>query len=133
MFLAASNPPRQLLVTRYIGVVRRGELAQRLAETRALVAGLRPGFTVLVDLSQLEALDADCDSEIAAFMDCFTRAGVGRVVRVIPDPSKDIGFKILGIFHYPPALPVVECENFGQAARWLEAATGEIDTAAPRI
>jgi hypothetical protein len=120
MFLASVNKPRQLLLTRYIGNVRQGELSRACAELKSLLAELQPGFTALVDLSQLTDMDPECATEVGTFMEAFTRAGIGRVVRVIPDHTKDIGFNILGVFHYPHGLSVVNCESFADAARALE-------------
>lgn len=120
MFLATVNQPRQLLVTRYIDAVDAEELQRGLLEVRELLATLSPGFTLLVDLSQLAEMDAACASQIGLFMEHFTHAGLGRVVRVIPDGSKDIGFNILGAFHYPKDLPVANCQSFAEAAHLLE-------------
>jgi hypothetical protein len=52
-------------------------------------------------------------------MELIGRAGVGMVVRVIPDPSKDIGMNILTIFHYPQQLQVVTCQNLAEALQAL--------------
>jgi hypothetical protein len=121
MFLATVSKSRQLLVTRYLNEVRRGELVQGLTEVNELYSQLSPGFTVLVDLTQLTEIDPECATEVGALMESFVGAGVGRVVRVIPDDSKDIGFNIMGVFHYPKGLPVMNCQNFQEAARFLEA------------
>jgi len=52
-------------------------------------------------------------------MDLVGQAGVGLVVRVIPDPSKDIGMNILTVFHYPHHPRIVTCESMAAAAREL--------------
>lgn len=120
MFLATVSKPRQLLATRYILEVQRGDLTRGIHEVKELLSVLSPGFTVLVDLSQLTGMNPECATEISVLMESFTRAGVGRVVRVIPDESKDIGFNILGAFHYPKELPVMNCQSFEEAAQLLE-------------
>ena len=61
----------------------------------------------------------DCTPEVGRVMEMVAQAGVGLVVRVIPDPSKDIGLNILGIFHYPEQLKVINCQNLMEAARLL--------------
>jgi len=55
-------------------------------------------------------------AEMGRVMELIAQAGVGMVVRVIPDPSKDIGMNILTIFHYPPGLHVATCRNLTEAA-----------------
>lgn len=119
MFLATINKPRQLLVTHYIEDVGPDELARSVAEVRQLLASLSPGFTLLVDLSQLHSMDPDCARPIGEIMEQLVAAGVGRVIRVIPDVSKDIGFNILGIFHYPKELSVTNHATFKEAITFL--------------
>ena len=120
MFLATVSKPRQLLATRYIQEVNRADLTRALVEVKELLTCLSPGFTVLVDLSQLTGMDSDCAAEIGLLMEDFTRAGVGRVIRLIPDVTKDIGFNILGVFHYPNDLPIMNCQSFKEVVQLLE-------------
>ena len=63
----------------------------------------------------------DCTPEMGRTMELIGNAGVGLLVRVIPDPSKDIGMNILTIFHYPHGLQVVTCQNLTEAARCTRA------------
>jgi hypothetical protein len=46
--------------------------------------------------------------------------GVKLIIRVIPDPSKDIGFGILSRFHYPNKPRTVICETLSEAAKHLK-------------
>jgi hypothetical protein len=41
---------------------------------------------------------------------------VDLVVRVIPEPGRDIGMNILTVFHYPHRPRVVTCQNLTAAA-----------------
>jgi hypothetical protein len=120
MLLVSSNKPRQLLQIRFIGEVRPEEFQNARADLLAEMDGLAPGFHYLVDFSQFESMGLDCTLEVGRIMDLITKAGVGRVVRVIPDSSKDIGMTILTIFHYPRELPVVTCQNLPEAAKALK-------------
>ena len=52
-------------------------------------------------------------------MELYRSRGVARVVRIIPDPGKDIGLGILSIFHYPHGLQIITCENRAEALRAL--------------
>jgi hypothetical protein len=84
-----------------------------------LVADLGPGFRLLTDLSRLESMDLDCAKELGAFMEFIDRSGVSLVVRVIPDPKKDIGLNILTIFHYRHHPRFVSCAKMSLAAKHL--------------
>jgi hypothetical protein len=55
-------------------------------------------------------------------MDAVAEKEVGMVVRVIPDPHKDIGFNILSQFHYGPKTKLATFESLAEA---LSALLGE--------
>lgn len=120
MLLAASNSSRRLLYLSYIGEVRAGDLARTEEEVKTLAAGLPRGFRLLVDLSQLEVMEMGCMTVIGRMMELFDQYGVEMIVRVIPDPAKDIGFNIFTLFHYPHRPKVVTCQNMAEAGRALE-------------
>jgi len=48
-------------------------------------------------------------------MEMMKSTGVGLVVRVIPDPSKDLGVGILSLFHLPRSLKIVTTETRDEA------------------
>jgi len=121
MVLVTSNKPRQLLYISYIGRVRLTEFSPGQADLRTQLGGLSPGFTLLADFSRLEAMDLECAPELGRVMDLIGQAGVGLVVRVIPDPSKDIGMNILTVFHYPHHTRIVTCDSMAAATRELGA------------
>jgi anti-anti-sigma regulatory factor len=104
-FEIAVDEDGQVLRTHFRGVVMPFDLAAKSAQIAALIARLKPGFTVIADLSALERMDLDCVEHIARLMDLFRRAGVGRVLRVIPDADKDIGFTLLSHTHYRGKVP----------------------------
>lgn len=119
MLLVTSNQSKQLLCLSFIGTVRPDEFPNGRADVAAQLTGLSPGFRYLVDLTQLESMSEACLAELGRMMELISRAGVGLVVRVIPDPSKDIGMNILAVFHYPHGLSFVTCKNFAEAAQAL--------------
>ncbi len=119
MLLVTSNKSRQLLYAHFIGPVRAEEFAAGRADLAVQLAGMSPGFHYLADFTHLESMELDCTVEIGRVMEMIAAAGVGLVVRVIPDPSKDIGMNILTIFHYPPGLRVITCQNLTEAANAL--------------
>ena len=119
MFLATSSKPGRLLRLDYIGRIRPEELARCAEDTKTLLAELPRGFRLLADFSQLEAMDLACMAEIGRMMELLDQSGVGLIVRVFPDPSKDIGFNIVGIFHYPNNPRVITCQTMTEAGKAL--------------
>ncbi len=119
MFLATSNQTKRLLCLNYIQRVLPAELELGRNDVKALLAGLPPGFCLLVDLSQVESMDPECAPEMGRTMELIDQAGVGLIVRVIPDPAKDIGMNILTVFHYPHHPRIITCENLAEAVHKL--------------
>ena len=119
MFLVTSNKHQRLLCLHYIQRVLPAELANARGDVKALLAELPPGFRLLADFSQLESMDSECAAEIGRTMELLDQSGVSLIVRVIPDPAKDIGMNILTVFHYPHHPRIITCENLAEALRKL--------------
>ena len=119
MVLTTSNKSRRLLCVSYIETVRVGEMKRNRADVEAQVRELGPGFRLLADLSRLDLMELDCRPELGEFMELIDRSDVSLVVRVIPDPTKDIGMNILTAFHYRSRPQVITCETMTQAAHHL--------------
>jgi hypothetical protein len=116
MFLATVNKPKQLLCLIFIGHVSIEELERGWPDFVLLLADLTSGFRLLTDLSQVDSMDVDCAKQIGKVMELCEQKGVGLVVRVIPDPEKDIGMNLLSLFHYHRRPRIVTCENMVEAA-----------------
>lgn len=119
MVLVTANPSRQLLYLRYIGDVSPEQLADVREELTSLVATLKPEFTLLVDMTELGSMRVECAEELGRKMELMDSAGVGRVVRIIPDTSKDIGMSILALFHYPHHPSTCHFPTLKEAAKEL--------------
>jgi hypothetical protein len=117
MIQAQADKPRQLLRIRFSQHVGPEEVRSYSETVRALVAELQPGFRLLTDLSQLVSMDVACVPHIGRMMDLFRENGVAEVVRVIPNPQKDIGFNILSVFHYSRDVRIVTCESLAEATK----------------
>jgi len=85
---------------------------------------LKPGFRLLVDLTELETMDLSCSPFIANIMEMCDATGVAEVTRIIPDPSRDIGLQILSFFHYHNDIPIRTCASAAEANEFLEQAPG---------
>ncbi len=120
MFLATTNKARRLLHLSYVDQVTVAELERGYPEVVALLAAFPDGFDMLADLGRLASMDIACEEIIGKTMEMLEQRGLERVVRVIPDPSKDIGLKIIGLFHYSKKIRIVTCKTMAEAARALE-------------
>jgi len=121
MFQVEADKSENLLVLRFSRHVKPEEAKQCGEKVAAMVADLQPGFRLLTDLSGLESMELACTAYIKRTMDLCNKKGVAKVVRVVPDPHKDIGFNILSLFHYRYGIPIVTCENAEEAMKVLAA------------
>ena len=119
MVLATSNKRQRLLCLNYVQRVVPAELASALQEVEALLVDLPADFRLLADLSQLESMEPECMTEIGRSMDMINKHGVGLIIRVIPDASKDIGLNILTAFHYSHPPRVITCQSLAAALHQL--------------
>ena len=115
MFLATSNKAKGLLHLSYIGHIDVASLQREHDDIVALLAELPAGFKMLVDLEHMESMDTDCVEELGKFMELLDQHEMGQVVRVIPDPAKDIGFNILARFHYRNNPRMNNCKTMAEA------------------
>ena len=119
MFQVEADKSKNLLKISFSGHVDPDEAQRGGEQAAALLAGLQPGFQLLTDLSGLETMDFACARYIKQWMELCSRKGVAKVVRVIPDPQKDIGFSILSLFHYRRGIRIVTCETLDEAMKIL--------------
>ena len=119
MLLVTSNKAKGLLYVSFIGTVSPDEFRAAREEMQAQLAGLPPAFRYLADLTSLEFMGLDCTAELAQTMELIGQSQVSLVVRVIPDPAKDIGIGIMTVFHYPKQLRVVTCQKLAEAVQAL--------------
>jgi hypothetical protein len=106
---------KSLFVIRYNGVVRAQETERGLEQIRSGLAKLQRGFRLLADLSELQSMDVACAPFIEQAMDIFNEKGASMVVRVIPDPHRDIGLQIMSIFHYRGDVQIITCQTLPEA------------------
>jgi hypothetical protein len=119
MFEVAVDKSRNLLKITYAQRVGAEDTKRVEEQIPPLLADVRPGFRLLTDLSGLESMDLACVPYIKRMMDLCNRQGVEAVVRVIPDPRKDIGLSILSLFHYRRRVRIVTCATLEEAMKVL--------------
>jgi hypothetical protein len=119
-FEVQTDLERNLIELRFRGNVAPADTGACLRTISVVLPELRPGFTVVTDLSGLESMSLDCAADLTKAMDAFRARGVAAVIRIIPDPGKDIGFNILAIIHYRRGIHVMTCKSREEANRTLK-------------
>lgn len=93
-----------------------------LAEVELRMKELKEGFIVLCDLTTLQHFDHAARMHFRKIMDLCNECGVGKVIRIVPNPLSDFGLTVLSHFHYDKGIPVITCRNLGEASRYLQVA-----------
>ena len=119
MIEAQVEKAQGLLKVRYSGRVGAEETGRGVVDLERLLEELERGFRLLADLSDLEAMDLACEPDLKRMMDLCNAKGVKLIVRIIPDPSKDIGLNIMSLFHYRHRVRIVTCQTLAEGLRIL--------------
>jgi hypothetical protein len=119
MYSVEADPLKRLLVISAAGNVTQKEVAAVAQEVRKMMKDVRPGFRVLTDFRWLDRMEPAAATHIAEIMDALAEKDVAVVVRVIPDPHKDIGLNILSQFHYGPNIKLATFESLAAGLSML--------------
>jgi anti-anti-sigma regulatory factor len=103
------------VVVEFVGRIDAKLEDQYLLDIRRSLPKHKKGFKLLVDLSAVENMDLEMQGAIIRAMDLFNTQGVTKIIRVIPDPAKDIGFNILSIFHYSKDIKILTVQTRKEA------------------
>jgi len=120
MFEVTVDKTANLLKVSYAGKVGAEEAHECKDRILSLLSELHQGFRMLTDLRALSAMDLACAPFIEQVMDACDDAGIRMVVRIIPDPHKDIGLNIMSLFHYRRGVGIVTCKTLEEAQSALE-------------
>jgi hypothetical protein len=115
MFETAFDTAKNLLCMTFCGHVTADEVKEGTDQLGGFLVETKPGFRLLTDMTKLETMDTACIPYISNSMDLLNKHSVATVVRVIPDPHKDIGFNILSLFHYRHDVRIVTCKTLEEA------------------
>ena len=119
MFTVKLDQSRNTLTISYGGQVTRNETRLCAEEVRLALANLQPGFRLIVDLTELQFMEVACSPLLANIMEICNGAGVAEVVRIIPDPTRDIGLQIMSFFHYGNDVRILTCASAAEAMEML--------------
>jgi hypothetical protein len=118
-FSVAIDQRENLLRIGYRGCVGVPEVERCAEEIRAALPKMQSGYRLLVDFTELESMDESCMPHIKNIMELCDQKGVSAVVRVVPDPKRDIWLQIMPYFHYSAEVNIVTCENLSDAMKIL--------------
>jgi anti-anti-sigma regulatory factor len=119
MFSIEASDAERLIKISWSGKVNADQMRRCAEEIGVTASKMRPGFRVLADMTDLESMDSAGAPYIGSIMDLCVTKQVEYVLRVIPDPHKDIGLNIMSYFHYGSKIQVTICENVADAMRRL--------------
>ena len=119
-----ADSAQELMVVHYAGEVTEAESVQGLKDATDVLAQMENGFRLLVDMTELQRMDVGCAPYIEKVMDLCQIKGVTEIVRVIPDPRRDIGMQIMSQFHYDSSVRIITCETVAQAREILSIGDG---------
>lgn len=126
-----AKPDLKLFVVRFSGQVTKEETEKGVDEAGKCLTTLAKEFRLLTDLSAVTSMDVACAPSIERVMDLCQEHGVAEIIRIIPDPSQDIGLQIMSLFHYSSGVKIVTCSTQEEAFNLLSEGV-EIDPAALR-
>lgn len=119
MYLVEADTTKRFLVISVAGKVTAAEARETAERVRDVLKSIEPGFVALTDFRWLESMETGAAPFIGEIMDQFSVAKVSAVVRVVPDPHKDIGLNILSKFHYASDTRVLTFETLADAVQSL--------------
>jgi hypothetical protein len=119
VFSVKIDDVRNVVRTSYSGSVTAVDMKTGVQQVEALLPRARTGFIVLADLTGLEIMELECGVHIAKIMDLCKARGVSMVIRVMPDPKKDIGLNILSLVHYRGKVKIITCDTLAAAEKIL--------------
>lgn len=119
MIDASLDKSANLLKISYRETVDAEETRRWLPKLQSMIDEMQPGFRLLSDLSRLDLMDLACVPYIEKVMDLCNARNISMVVRIIPDPHKDIGLNIMSLFHYRRGVRIVTCETLEEAEATL--------------
>jgi hypothetical protein len=115
MFQVSADESGRTVTMSFSHHVVADEMQRCLGTMRDLLSKTQPGFQLLTDLTGLDSMETGCAPHIAEIMELCNSRQVKTVVRVVPEPQKDIGFALLSHFHYDRDVELRTYDNLADA------------------
>lgn len=109
------NRSGRLLIISAVGHVLAEEVKQTAGQVRELLQQVTPGLHALTDFRWLESIHPSAAPYITEIMGTLAQHHVASIIRIIPDPGKDIGLEMLAQFRYSAELPISTVETLVEA------------------
>ncbi len=119
-YAVEADTANNLLVIRYRAGVGSSDVERCAVEVSKALTDLTPGFRLLADFTDLESMDVACAPHLRHIMRLCNEKEVSAVVRVIPNPQRDIGLRIMSFFHYGPDVHIATCATLDEAREILD-------------
>ena len=119
MYSVEVDRSKRLIVISALQHVTAQEVQQVALEVRKQLETVAPGIRALTDFRWLKSMDSGAAPHIADIMDALREKQVSSVIRVMPDPHKDIGLNILSQFHYDSKMRITTFETLADALQVL--------------
>lgn len=119
MYFVEADATKRFVVISVAGRVATEEARETAQRVHDLLKSIEPGFVALTDFRWLESMETGAAPFIGEIMDALAEKKVSAVVRVVPDPHKDIGLNILSQFHYGPETRLLTFETLADAVQSL--------------
>ena len=119
MYSIESDKSKRLIVISASGHVSKEEVKAAAVKVGEIVKELAPGFRLVSDFRWMQSMDSAAAPHVAEIMDAVAAKHVASVIRIVPDPRKDIGLNILSQFHYGPETQIATFENLADALQSL--------------
>jgi len=119
MIICEADKSGEVITVSYSQRVSVEDMRRYSEKVRELLPRIKPGFLLFSDLTSLESMDPDCAPELGALMELFCESGMATVVRVIPDPYKEIGINLISRFHLQSQVKVQTHESLAEAIKSL--------------
>jgi hypothetical protein len=107
MYSVETDKAKSLIIISAAGLVTAEQVRAAAMQVRELVQDAPPGIRAVADFRFLERMDATAAPHVGEIMDALAAKQVALVVRIMPDPHKDIGLNILSQFHYGPGIQIL--------------------------
>jgi hypothetical protein len=109
------NRSGRLLIISATGHVSAEEVEQTAGRVRDLLQQAAPGLHALTDFRWLESIHPSAAPYITEIMGTLARHHVASIIRIIPNPGRDIGLEMLAQFRYSAELPISTVETLVEA------------------
>jgi hypothetical protein len=119
IFEARVDAARNIARTRYFGDITVVGMQDVVTRVEAMLANLKPGFSVFADFREVASMGLDCVPQLTQIMDLCREHGIGMIVRRLPEPTHDIGINILSVVHYRGKVRTVTVDTVEEAERAL--------------